>query len=118
MRSTADGFAKGCARIALWASAKATNLTMSCVALVWCFLGLIGSGFDYSVANAAALSEDAVIGGPDMPAWSSVIGNMFLASLGSLIAGATVLALSLWITPRPAVRVVVPPQRRIYNAAD
>ena len=117
MRSTADRFAKGCACIAHWAATKATNPTMSCVAAIWCFLGLVGSGFDYSVANAAALSEDMVIDGPHTLAWSSMIGNMFLASLGSLIAGATVLALSLWITPRPAMRVVLP-QRRLHDTAD
>ncbi len=108
------------ARVTAWASRETATLAMACVAMIWCVLGLVGSGFDYSVANAAAASEDMVIDAPDVLAWSSMIGNMVLAALASAVAGITVLALSLWTTPSAEERAVTPQRRDfdVYDAAD
>ena len=109
------------ARLTVWVSGKRGTLALSCIAVMWCVLGLLGSGFDYSIADAAAASEDALIDTPpDVIAWSSMVGDMFLASLASVVAGVTVLALSLWMTPSATARVI-PTQRRgydVYDAAD
>jgi formate/nitrite transporter FocA (FNT family) len=104
-------------RLAGGPSAKTSGVAMTCVAVTCCALGLVGSGFDYSVANAAAALEDPVIDAPDAMAWSNVIGNMFLASLASIVAGAAVVALSLWTAPN-ATMTAVPPQRQVYGEAD
>lgn len=108
------------ARFSAWTSHKTGSLVMSGVAVAWCALGLAGSGFDHSVANAAAASEDMLIDAPDVFAWSSMIGDMVWAALASVVAGITVLALSLWLTPSAAKRTVAP-QRHAYDvfgAAD
>lgn len=89
---------------------------MSCFAVVSCFLGLVGSGFNSSIADVAT-SGDTVVDNPDLFAWSDVIGNVLLSSLGSIVAGATVLALSLWAAPRTPARAM-PIQRQIFDAAD
>ena len=104
-------------RLAGWTSGKTSNVAMSCVAATWCALGLVGSGFDYSVASAAAALEDPVIDAPDAMAWSNVIGNMLTGSLGIVIAAAAVLALSLWTAPNEAMKIA-PPQRQPYGEAD
>ena len=104
--------ALGLSRLAGGTSAKTSGVAMTCIAVTCCALGLVGSGFDYSVAL-----EDPVIDAPDAMAWSNVIGHMFLAALASVVAGAAVLALSLWTAPN-ATTTAVPSQRQIYGEAD
>ena len=99
-------------------SARTKGLALSCFAAMCGVLGLAGSGFDYSVANAAAaVSEDAMAGGVDLLAWNGFLGNVLLGSLGAFLAAVLVLALSLWTAP-PVSAKFVPPQRQLYDAAD
>jgi len=108
------------ARVMAWTSRETTTLAMASVAVIWCVLGLVGSGFDYSIASATAASEDMVIDAPDVLAWTSMLGNMIWAALASVVAGVTVLALSLWITPSAKERAETPRRHffDVYDAAD
>lgn len=114
--SATNLIALGCSRAALWAGAK-SGFAMASIAVTCCVLALVGSGFDYHVANAAALSDDAMAGGTDLLAWNSVLGNVVTGSLGIIAAAALVLALGLWTAPQ-ATAQVVSPQRQLYDAAD
>jgi formate/nitrite transporter FocA (FNT family) len=107
-------------RVTAWTSRVTATLAMASVAVLWCVLGLVGSGFDYSVASATAASEDLVIDAPDVLAWSSMLGNMIWAALASVAAGITVLALGLWITPSAEERAETPQRHSfdVYDAAD
>ncbi len=109
--------ALGLSRFVSRVSATKSSLAMSCVAVTWCVLGLVGSGFDYSVANAAAFADDRVAGSTDLLVWDRFLSDALLGSLGIVFAAATVLALSLWTAPQATVRVI-PPQRHSYGAAD
>lgn len=104
-------------RLAARMSAKTSGLAMTCVAVTCCLLGLVGAGFDYSVANAASFSDDAMVDGADLLAWNNILGNVLTGSLGIIVAAAMVLALSLWTAPSATMKVV-PPQRDIYGEAD
>ena len=97
-------------------SARTKGLGLSCLAALCCSLGLAGSGFDYSVANTAAFSEDGLAGNVDLLAWNGVLGNLLLGSFGVVLAAAMVLALGLWTAPQASMKVV--PQRHLYDAAD
>jgi len=115
--SVVNVLAVGLSRLVSRASAMASSLTMSCVAVTWCVLGLVGSGFDYSVANAAAFADDGGSGSANLLAWDKFLSDALLGSLGIVFAAATVLALSLWTAPQATARVI-PPQRHSYGAAD
>lgn len=108
------------ARVTAWTSRETATLAMAGVAVIWCVLGLVGSGFDYSVASATAASEDLLIDAPDVLAWSSIVGDMVLAALASIMTGIAVLALCLWITPSAEERAAMPQRQEfdLYDAAD
>src|SRR5579862_1531966 len=86
-------------------------------AILCCVLGLAGAGFDYSIANAAAFSDDGVVDATNLLAWGSLLRNVLAGSLGIILAAATVLALGLWTAPQATIKVI-PPQRHIYGEAD
>jgi hypothetical protein len=115
--SVVNMLALGFSRLVSRTSTKTSGLAMSCVAGTCCLLGLVGSGFDYSVANAAAFSDDGMVDVTGLLAWDSVLGNVLTGSLSIILAAATVLALSLWTAPQATMQVV-PPQRHIYGEAD
>jgi|SRR5579864_1352287 len=98
-------------------SGLASGRTMPCIAATWCVLGLVGSGFDHSIADAAATPDGTLASSVDRFAWNGLIDNALLGSLGIVAATVTVLALSLWIAPSPPVNVTHP-QARIQDAAD
>lgn len=104
--------------LAAWTVAKSSKRALSYLAAMCCVLGIAGSGFDYSIANAAAtVSEGATTGGVDLLAWDGFLGNVLVGSLGAVLASLLVLVLSLWTAPPAAVKFV-PPQRQLYDAAD
>jgi formate/nitrite transporter FocA (FNT family) len=117
MLAAANMLALCFSRLASRMSAKTNGLAMTCVAALCCVLGLVGAGFDYSVANAASFSDDAVVGGTDLLAWDDILGNVLTGSLGIILAAAMVLALSLWTAPNASMKVASP-QRQIYGEAD
>ena len=117
MLAASNMLALSFSRLAARTSARADGLATACFAAMFCVLGLVGAGFDYSVATAAAALEDPVIDAPDAMAWSNVIGNVLTGSLGIICAAALVLALSLWTAPNESMKVA-PPQRQIYGEAD
>jgi len=105
------------ARFGAWSAARTRKLALSCLAVLCCALGLAGSGFDYSVANAAAFSEDGLAGSVDLLAWNGFLGNLLVGSVGVVLAASMVLVLGLWTSPQQSTMKVVP-QRQLYDAAD
>jgi len=104
-------------RFAGWTTAKTSRRALSCLAGMCCALGLAGSAFDYSVVRVAAFSDDATSRGIGLLGWNGVLGNVLLGSLGLALAAALVLALSLWMAPREAVKAA-PRRRQLCDAAD
>lgn len=104
------------ARLGTPKTTRTSKLVRSCLAALCCALGLAGSGFDYSVANTAAFSEDGLAGSVDLLAWNGLFGNLLLGSFGVVLAAALVLALGLWTAPQVSLKVV--PPRHLYDAAD
>ena len=96
-------------------SGLAQGRTMPCVAATWCVLGLVGSGFDHSIADATA--PDGTLAAVDRFSWDGIINSALFGSLGIVAVTVMVLALSLWIAPCASVNVT-PPQTRVHDAAD
>ena len=115
--SVVNMLALGFSRLVGRTSAKSSGLAASCIAVTCSLLGLLGSGFDYSVANAAAFTDDGMVDAVDLFAWDNVLGNVLTGSFGIIVAAAMVLALSLWTAPNATMKVVSP-QRQIYGEAD
>lgn len=117
LSSMASIMTRGWSGVAGRVSGLASGRTMPCIAATWCMLGLVGSGFDHSIASAASAPDGTLANSVDGFAWDGVIDNALFGSLGIVAATLTVLALSLWIVPSAPVNVTHP-QARIHDAAD
>jgi formate/nitrite transporter FocA (FNT family) len=115
--SVASVMTRGLSGFAGRFSSLAQGRTMPCVAATWCVLGLVGSGFDHSIADVASIPDGTLASSADGLAWDGLINNALFGSLGIVAATVTVLALSLWIAPSAPVNVTHR-QARSHDAAD
>lgn len=82
--------------LAIWMSARMDSDSARCIAIFWCLLAFIASGYEHSVANmtvfALALLAPTAEG-------ITLVGagyNLFWVTLGNTAGGALLVALSYW----------------------
>ena len=89
--------------LAIWISARMESEAARCIAIFWCLLGFIGSGYEHSVANMTLLLIALLSPHPDTITWAGFGWNMLWVSLGNIVAGAGFVGLGYWAASRTAV---------------
>ncbi|HVC52106.1 MAG TPA: formate/nitrite transporter family protein [Stellaceae bacterium] len=91
--------------LAIWTSARMTNDTAKCIAIFWCLYAFIASGYEHSVANMTLLTIALLAPHPATVTWAGMGWNLLWVTLGNIVGGAGLVALSYWTasrTPLPA----------------
>ncbi len=82
--------------LALWMSARLTNEVAKCIAIFWCLLAFIASGFEHSVANMTLLSIALLSQHPDSITLLGMIHNLVWVTVGNIIGGSLFMGLGYW----------------------
>lgn len=93
--------------LALWMSVRIANETARIVAIAWCLLAFIASGYEHSIANMTIFGVALFSQHPDGVSWAGMVWNLFWVTLGNTIAGAVFMAGAYWVaSKRPASGLV------------
>jgi len=83
--------------LALWMSARLKNEVAKCIAIFWCLLAFIASGFEHSVANMTLLSIALLSEHPDGIPLLGMVHNLIWVTLGNIIGGSLFMGLGYWM---------------------
>jgi nitrite transporter NirC len=89
--------------LALWMSARLANETARMVAIAWCLLAFIASGYEHSIANMTIFAVVLFSKHPDTVTWAGMVWNLFWVTLGNTIAGALFMAGAYWLASKKPV---------------
>lgn len=87
--------------LAIWMSSRMTSDAAKCIAIFWCLLAFIVSGFEHSVANMTVFSL-ALMG----PAFegisiSGAAWNLLWVTIGNAIGGSIFMGATYWYMSKP-----------------
>lgn len=89
--------------LALWMSVRIHNEAARMVAIAWCLLAFIASGYEHSIANMTIFGVALLSKHPETVTWSGMIWNLLWVTLGNTIAGALFMAGAYWLAAKPRV---------------
>lgn len=75
---------------AIWAAGRLQSEAGKAIAIFWCVLGFVASGFEHVVANMTTFALGLIGGGVDV-SWADFATNMGVVGLGNLVGGAVVI---------------------------
>lgn len=78
--------------LALWMSARIASEAARMIAIAWCLLAFIASGYEHSVANMTVFGVALLSAHPPEVSWAGMAWNLFWVTLGNTIAGALFVA--------------------------
>lgn len=95
--------------LALWMSTRIANEAARMVAIAWCLLAFIASGYEHSIANMTIFGVALLSQHPETVTWAGMAWNLFWVTLGNTISGAVFMAGAYWIASRtPAAAPLAP----------
>jgi nitrite transporter NirC len=82
--------------LAIWMSARMSSDAAKCIAIFWCLLAFIVSGFEHSVANMTVFS--LVLLGPAVEGvtFSGAAFNLLWVTLGNTVGGSLLVGMAYW----------------------
>ncbi len=94
--------------LALWMSVRIANEAARMVAIAWCLLAFIASGYEHSVANMTLFGVALLSPHPEAVTWSGMLWNLFWVTLGNTIAGTLFMAGAYWLVAKKPAAVLAP----------
>jgi len=94
--------------LALWIVAKINSESAKCIAIFWCLLAFIASGYEHSVANMTVFSLALLGPTVDGITLSAAAHNLFWVTIGNTIGGAVFVATGYWYMSQSTVVEVEP----------
>jgi nitrite transporter NirC len=94
--------------LALWMSARITNEAARMVAIAWCLLAFIASGYEHSIANMTIFGVALFSKHPDSVTWAGMMWNLFWVTIGNTIAGALFMAGAYWVASKQPAATLAP----------
>jgi nitrite transporter len=92
--------------LAVWMTVRLTSEGAKLMAIFWCLLAFITSGFEHVVANMTTFGL-GLIGGMPETSWSDFARNMATVGLGNLVGGAVIVGIGYAVVAGP-LRPAVP----------
>ncbi len=83
--------------LALWMAARLRNEVAKCIAIFWCLLAFIASGFEHSVANMTLLSIALLSQHPESISLVGMGHNLLWVTLGNIIGGSLFMGAGYWM---------------------
>jgi len=83
--------------LALWMAARLKNEVAKCIAIFWCLLAFIASGFEHSVANMTLLSISLLSEHPETISLAGMFHNLLWVTIGNIIGGSLFMGVGYWM---------------------
>lgn len=87
--------------LAIWMSARMASDAARCIAIFWCLLAFIASGYEHSIANMSVFTLALLAPASDGITIIGAVYNLFWVTLGNTAGGAIFVALSYWYLGMP-----------------
>ncbi|MFK8068757.1 MAG: formate/nitrite transporter family protein [Gammaproteobacteria bacterium] len=91
--------------LALWMAARLKNEVAKCIAIFWCLLAFIASGFEHSVANMTLLSIALLSQHPESISLAGMEHNLLWVTIGNIIGGSLFMGVGYWMANTQDVTV-------------
>lgn len=82
--------------LAIWMSARMSSDSAKCIAIFWCLLAFIVSGFEHSVANMTVFSLALLGPAIEGVTFSGAAFNLFWVTLGNTVGGSVLMGMTYW----------------------
>jgi nitrite transporter NirC len=94
--------------LALWMSVRIANEAARMVAIAWCLLAFVASGYEHSIANMTIFGVALFSQHPESVTWAGMMWNLFWVTIGNTIAGAVFMAGAYWLASKKPMAALAP----------
>ncbi|MBD0305371.1 MAG: formate/nitrite transporter family protein [Nitrospiraceae bacterium] len=87
--------------LAVWMAGRLSSETARLIAISWCLLAFVGSGYEHSIANQSLLSMALFLPHPDTVTWTGFLYNQLWVLPGNVIGGSLCVGVLYWLAGAP-----------------